>query len=84
MATPDEAQGGAAALARIVADDALMAAIPADAARKIGDELLRREEEAKAERIQAEKDNVVKGEQRVLHCSLQLQFIIGQKHTPRF
>ena len=62
MATPDEAQGGAAALARIVADDALMASIPADAARKIGDELLRREEEAKAERIQAEKDNVVKGE----------------------
>ena len=63
MATP-EAEG-AAALSRIVADDALMASIPADAARKIGDELLRREEEAKAERIQAEKDNVVKGERRV-------------------
>ena len=67
MATP-QAQG-AAALARIVADDALMAAIPADAARKIGDELLRREEEAKAERIQAEKDNVVKGERRVRETS---------------
>ena len=67
MATP-QAQG-AAALARIVADDALMASIPADAARKIGDELLRREEEAKAERIQAEKDNVVKGERRVRETS---------------
>ena len=70
MATP-EAQG-AAALARIVADDALMASIPADAARKIGDELLRREEEAKAERIQAEKDNVVKGERRVRETSFTL------------
>ena len=74
MATP-EAEG-AAALSRIVADDALMASIPADAARKIGDELLRREEEAKAERIQAEKDNVVKGEQRLkdtsLHCNSKL------------
>ena len=60
MATPD-ASGAAAALARIVADDALMAAIPPDAARKIEDELRRRDEEAEAERIQAEKDNVVKG-----------------------
>ena len=51
-----------AALARIVSDEALMAAIPADAVRKIEDELSRREEEVKAERIQAEKDNVVKGE----------------------
>ena len=61
MATPDVASGAAAALARIVADDALMAAIPPDAARKIEDELRRRDEEAEAERIQAEKDNVVKG-----------------------
>ena len=59
MATPESA--GSVALARIVADDALMAAIPPDAARKIEDELYRRDEEAKAERIQAEKDNVVKG-----------------------
>ena len=59
MATPDPS--GAVALARIVADDALMAAIPPDAARKIEDELRRRDEEAEAERIQAEKDNVVKG-----------------------
>ena len=60
MATPDPS--GAVALARIVADDAMMAAIPPDAARRIEDELRRRDEEAKAERVQAEKDNVVKGE----------------------
>ena len=59
MAAAAPASG--AALARIVADEALMAAIPADAVRKIEDELSRRDEEVKAERIQAEKDNVVKG-----------------------
>ena len=67
MATPAADPSGAcpvaaALLARIVADEALMAAIPPDAARKMEDELRRRDEEAEAGRIQAEKDNVVKGE----------------------
>ena len=66
MATPAADPSGAcpvaaALLARIVADEALMAAIPPDAARKMEDELRRRDEEAEAGRIQAEKDNVVKG-----------------------
>jgi hypothetical protein len=48
-------------LSSVVGDEQLMAAIPADAVKKIEDELNRREEEIKAERIKVEKDNVVKG-----------------------
>ncbi len=49
-------------LSAIVADDALMAAIPSDAVAKIEDEWSRREREVQAEKIRVEKESVAKGE----------------------